>query len=278
MTAIVDGLFPSIPANTTSQVIITVVLTILVAIICMMPTRVIARINSVGVVVELLCLTSFTLIFFFHTRQPIGVINTTAGTVARRHDYLIAFGIGVALMVGVLTGSETAGIFAEDSTKARVTPGRATLIACFGVAFFTGLLFFATLLATPNYPQAIAHPSSWITYALDAAVGSGASKLFLAGAAVAVFSTTLATLMSSSRLMFGMARDRQLPGARSLTHTSRWADQPVVAVVVCGVLGVVPLVAASRIDSRLSVHGNVCADLHHDPRRTHRPPATRMAS
>ena len=248
MTAIVDGLFPSIPANTTSQVIITVVLTILVAIICMMPTRVIARINSVGVVVELLCLTSFTLIFFFHTRQPVGVINTTAGTVAPGvTHYLIAFGIGVALMVGVLTGSETAGIFAEDSTKARVTPGRATLIACFGVAFFTGLLFFATLLATPNYPQAIAHPSSWITYALDAAVGSGASKLFLAGAAVAVFSTTLATLMSSSRLMFGMARDRQLPGARGLTRTSRWADQPVVAVVVCGVLGVVPLVVASRI-------------------------------
>lgn len=248
MQAIVIGLFPSIPANITSQVIITVILTVLVALICMLPTRAIARVNSFGVVVELLCLTSFTLIFFFHTHQRLGVINTTAGSVAPgATHYLIAFGIGMALMVGVLTGSETAGIFAEDSTKARETPGRATLIACFGVAFFTGLLFFATLLATPNYHQAIAHPASWITYALDAAVGSGVSKLFLIGAAVAVFSTTLATLMSSSRLMFGMARDRQLPGARGLTHTSAWADQPIVAVVVCSILGIVPLLAASRI-------------------------------
>jgi len=247
MQAIVLGLFPSIPANTTSQVIVTILLTLLVAVICMLPTRVIARVNSFGVVVELLCLTSFTLIFFFHTHQPLSAINTTAGTVAPGvGNYLVAFGIGVALMVGVLTGSETAGIFAEDSTKARVTPGRATLIACFGVAFFTGLLFFATLLATPNYHQAIANPAAWITLALNAAVGSGVSKLFLIGAAVAVFSTTLATLMSSSRLMFGMARDRQLPGARGLTYTSR-AGQPIVAVIVCGVLGVVPLVAASRI-------------------------------
>jgi amino acid transporter len=248
MQAIVIGLFPSIPANTTSQVIVTVALTLLVAIICMMPTQVIARVNSFGVVVELLCLTSFTLIFFFHTHQPLRIINSTAGAVAPgTGNYLVAFGIGMALMVGVLTGSETAGIFAEDSTKARVTPGRATLIACFGVAFFTGLLFFATLLATPNYHQAITNPASWITITLDAAVGSGASKVFLVGAAIAVFSTTLATLMSSSRLMFGMARDRQLPGARGLTYTSARAGQPIVAVIVCSILGVVPLLAANRI-------------------------------
>lgn len=248
MQAIVVGIVPSIPLNTTSQIIITVIQIVLVAAICMMPTRVIARVNSIGVVVELLCLTSFCVIFFMHIHQRLGVINTTGGTVAHgASNYLIAFGIGIALMVGVLTGSETAGIFAEDSTKARVTPGRATLIACLGVAFFTGLVFFATLLATPNFHQAIAHPSSWVTYALDAAVGSGASKLFLAGAAVAVFSTTLATLMSASRLMFGMARDGQLPGARSLIRTSKWSGQPILAVVVCGVLAIVPLAAASQI-------------------------------
>jgi amino acid transporter len=250
MQALVVGLFPSIPANTTSQVIITIALTILVALVCSMPVRIVASINSIGVAVEMICLVGFAGAFLFHTRQPISVVLHTSGAVTDSGSWslVVAFTAGIGLMVGVLTGSETAGIFAEDSVKGRVTPGRATLIACIAVAAAVFLLFLATTLATPNLHEAIANPGSWVTLALDSAVGSGwLSKVFLCGAAVAVFSTTLATLMSSSRLMFGMAREDQLPGSKWLTRTHKTTEQPINAIATCAVLGVVPLVAASKI-------------------------------
>lgn len=246
MTAIVNGLFPSIAANTTNQVIITIVLSVAVAAICMFPISVVSRINSLGVVVELLCLTAFTLIFLFNTRQPVHVVNSTAGLTHGSSSYISAFLIGAALMVGVLTGSETAGIFAEDSRHSRVAPGRAIMIACFSVAFFTGLLFFALILATPNFHAAINNPSAWVTQALNSAAGNTGSKVFLAGAGVAVFSTTVATLMASSRMMFGLARDHQLPASGWLSRTWR-TEQPVNAIIVCAVLGLTPLFAANKI-------------------------------
>jgi amino acid transporter len=250
MQAILVGLFPSIPANTASQAIITIALTLLVAIVCSMPVRIVAAVNSIGVTVEMICLIGFSAAFLFHTRQSISLVFHTSGAVTHSGSagYLVAFTAGIGLMVGVLTGSETAGIFAEDSIKGRVTPGRATLIACAAVSFAVGLLFLATMLATPDVHAAIANPGSWVTFALDSAVGSGwLSKVFLCGAAVAIFSTTLATLMSSSRLMFGMAREDHLPGSRWLAKTSRSTDQPIYAIAACAVLGVAPLVAASRI-------------------------------
>jgi amino acid transporter len=247
MTAIVNGLIPSVAATTTNQVIITVLLSASVAALCAMPIRVVSRVNSIGVVVELVVLTAFTLIFLFNTRQPLHELTSTAGTTHGGSSYLSAFFIGAALMVGVLTGSETAGIFAEDSKQSRVAPGRAITIACFSVAFFTGLLFFALVLATPNFHAAIDNPAAWVTQALQSAVGKTGSKIFLVGAGIAVFSTTVATLMASSKMMFGLARDRQLPAERWLTRTSTRTEQPTIAIVVCAVLGLLPLLAAKKI-------------------------------
>jgi amino acid transporter len=62
-----------------------------------------------------------------------------------------------------------------------------------------------------------------------------------------VFSTTLAALMAASRLMFGMAREKQLPGAALLTRTSRRTEQPIAAIIVCAALTIVPLLFANRI-------------------------------
>jgi amino acid transporter len=250
MQAILIGLFPKIPANTTSQVVITIGLTVLVAFVCSMPVRIVARVNSIGVAFEMLGLIGFSLAFLFHTKQSLSSLVHTSGAVSSTGTlaYLAAFTAGMGLMVGVLTGSETAGIFAEDSVKGRVTPGRATLIATVAVAVAVGLLFLSTSLATPDLHAAIANPGSWVTYALDSAVGSGwLTKVFLIIAVIAIFSTTIATLMSSSRLMFGMARDRQLPGWRTLSKTPERTGQPIYAIVTCAVLGVAPLIAASKI-------------------------------
>jgi amino acid transporter len=246
MTAIVNGVVPSIALTTQNQVIVTLALAAVVAGLCVMPVKVVSRVNAVGVIAELLCLASFVVVFFANTRQSVSVINTTAGTTHGR-SFLGAFLIGAALMVGVLTGSETAGIFAEDSQKSLVAPGRAIVISCFAVAFSTGLLLFAIILGTPNFHATVANPAGWITAALDSAVGSTGAKVFLCGAGIAVFSTTLAALMAASRLMFGMARDKQLPGVALLTRTSRRTGQPIAAIIVCAALAMVPLLFASRI-------------------------------
>jgi amino acid transporter len=247
MTAVINGIDSSIALNTTNQVIITLLLAAGVAGLCALPVRVVSMVNSLGVVVELVVLTSFVVIFFAHTRQSASVIDTTAGATHGTSSFLSAFLVGAVLMVGVLTGSETAGIFAEDSRESRVAPGRAIVIACFSVAFFTGLLFFALILATPDFHAAIANPGAWVTQAVDSAIGTTGGKIFLIGAAVAVFSTTVATLMAAQRMMFGMARDGQLPGAQWLTYRSVRTGQPIVAIALCAGLGMIPLFFSHQI-------------------------------
>ena len=62
---------------------------------------------------------------------------------------------------------------------------------------------------------------------LTAALGSGFAKLFLVGALISVFSTAIATLATIVRMIYGMARNGQLPGAGFLTKLSPATDEPL---------------------------------------------------
>ena len=106
---------------------------------------------------------------------------------------------------------------------------------------------FALLLAIPNMGKAMTDPNM-IPDVLTATLGSGFTKLFFAGAMVSVFSTAIATLATIVRMIYGMARNGQLPGsgvpdpAVARAPTSRWARSSVAVV-----LSIVPLIFIKRI-------------------------------
>jgi amino acid transporter len=104
----------------------------------------------------------------------------------------------------------------------------------------------ALILSLPNIKAAMSNPSL-IPSVLTADLGSGFAKLFLVGALISVFSTAIATLATIVRMIYGMARNGQLPGAKVLTRLSRRTDEPYGSIVVAVILSLIPLIFIKRI-------------------------------
>ena len=140
----------------------------------------------------------------------------------------------MALVVTQLVGFETAGAFAEETRKARIKPSQAIIAGLAGTALVLFIFDFALLLAIPGVGKAMADPNL-IPDVLTAALGSGFAKVFLAGALISVFSTAIATLATIVRMIYGMARNGQLPGSGFLTKLSSATNEPLGTIAVAAV-------------------------------------------
>ena len=145
----------------------------------------------------------------------------------------------IALVVTQLVGFETAGAFAEETRTARIKPSQAIIAGLAGTALVLFIFDFALLLAIPNMGKAMADPNM-IPDVLTATLGSGFAKLFFVGAMISVFSTAIATLATIVRMIYGMARNDQLPASRFLTRLSPRTDEPLGTIAVAVVLSIAP--------------------------------------
>jgi amino acid transporter len=245
MNVVLAGLFTSLKVTLTSQVVTSIITTVVAAIIIATSVRAVSIINSVGVVLELAVLLGAAVGLLFHHHQPLSVLGSTAG-VQGHGSYLWPFLIVIALVVTQLVGFETAGAFAEETRKARIRPSQAIIAGLAGTALVLFIFDFALLLAVPDVPKAMADPNL-IPDVLTAALGSGFAKVFLAGALISVFSTAIATLATIVRLIYGMARNGQLPASAFLTRLSARTTEPFGTIFVATVLSVVPLIFIKRI-------------------------------
>lgn len=242
---ILSGLFTSLKIGAATAVVISIITTLVAAVVMATSVRVVAILNSIGVVLELLILLGAAVGLLLHQRQGVSVLGKTGG-VEGTGSYFFPFLVVVALVVTQLVGFETAGAFAEETIKARIKPSQAIIAGLGGTAIVLFIFDFALLLAIPDPKSAMAD-TTLIPDVLTSALGSAFTKLFLAGALVAVFSTAVATLATIVRMIYGMARNQQLPGSRFLTRLSRHTTEPVGAIVVATGLSILPLIFIKRI-------------------------------
>lgn len=245
MNVVLTGLFTSLPDDHTSEIIITLIMTLVAGVVMASSVRVVAILNSVGVVLELVVLLGAAIGLLFHRHQSLSVLTKTGG-VAAHTSYLFPFLVVVALVTTQLVGFETAGAFAEETKQSRIKPSQAIIAGLGGTALVLFIFDFAVLLSLPNVSKAMADPNL-IPDVLTKALGSGFAKLFLVGALVAVASTAIATLATIVRTLYGMGRNDQLPGSAFLTKLSPRTGEPLGAIVVAVVLSVVPLIFISKV-------------------------------
>jgi amino acid transporter len=245
MNVVLSGLFTSLTVTLSHEVIISILTALAAGILIATSVRVVAILNSIGVVLELLVLLGAAVGLLFHRHQSLSVLGTTGG-VQGHGSYLWPFLVVVALVVTQLVGFETAGAFAEETNKSRIKPSQAIIAALAGTALVLFIFDLALLLAIPNVGKAMADPNM-IPDVLTAALGSGFTKLFFAGAMISVFSTAIATLATIVRMIYGMARNGQLPGSGFLTRLSPRTDEPLGTILVAVVLSILPLIFIKRI-------------------------------
>jgi amino acid transporter len=246
MTVVLNGLFSDIHVTLTNEVIVTAITTVVAALVMITSVRVVALLNSIGVVLEILVLLGAAIGLFFHNHQSLAVLGHTGG-VQGKGSYIVPFLVVIALVVTQLVGFETAGAFAEETKQSRIKPSQAIIAGLAGTALVLFIFDLALILSLPNVAAAMANPDL-IPSVLTTDLGSGFAKLFLVGALISVFSTGIATLATIVRMIYGMARNGQLPGSKFLTRLSPRTEEPIGSIAVAVVLSLIPLIFIKRIE------------------------------
>jgi amino acid transporter len=246
MDVVLAGLFTSLKVTLTSEVIVAIITTVVAALVMVTSVRVVALLNSIGVVLEIVVLLGAAIGLLFHNHQSLAVLGTTGG-VEGKGSYIVPFLIVVALVVTQLVGFETAGAFAEETKQSRIKPSQAIIAGLGGTALVLFIFDLALILSLPNVKDAMGNPDL-IPSILTADLGSGFAKLFLVGALISVFSTAIATLATIVRMIYGMARNGQLPGGKLLTSLSPHTEEPIGSIVLAVALSLIPLIFIKRIE------------------------------
>ena len=186
------------------------------------------------------------------------VLGHHAGTLPASRGWLSVSGIGgkgsaaagFLTAVYMFTGWDGTVYVNEEVTRRHTNPGRAAVLA---VAFLAVIYTFSTVglqgAVSPGKLQA--NSASALVYIAQALGGGGWAKVMALGLALSVIASTLAGIVLTARIVYGMARERVLPPF--LGQVSRRFATPVAASVIIGLLIValtwVYLLATSVQDS-----------------------------
>jgi urea carboxylase system permease len=200
--------------------------------------RLMARINNVGVVAELIGVTVLIVLLGLHMRRgPSILFDMQSHGDGRTGGYLGPF-LAAALMASyVLYGFDTAGTLAEETDLPRQRAPWAILHALAAAGIAGALLMFFGILAVsdPTRPE-LGRISGGLPFLVKDVLGPNLGIFLLLEVIFAVFVCALAVHAGSVRLMFAMARDNNLPFAHSLAHVQAWSKAPIVPSIVVGVL------------------------------------------
>jgi urea carboxylase system permease len=212
--------------------------------------RLLSRINNVGVFSELVGVALLIVLLACRAVRGPGVVLDTQGKgEGEGLGYFGPFCAAAIMASYVLYGYDTAGSLAEETTHPRRRAPRAILQALLAAGVAGGLLLLFTLMAVSNLADAqLADEKGGLPFAVKDVLGDGLGTVFLWDVVFAITVCTLAVHTGTVRIVFAMARDNNLPFARSLSRVSGSARTPLVAVLVIGLLAA--LILLVNVDFR----------------------------
>ena len=206
--------------------------------------RLMARINNIGVIAELVGVTILIVLFALHIRRGPMVLWDTLGRGASEPGGYFGPFLAAALMASyVLYGFDTAGTLAEETDLPRRGAPWAILQALAAAGVAGALLMFFGILAVSDPANAeLGRISGGLPFLVKDVLGPKLSVFLLIEVIFAVFVCALAVHAGTVRLIFAMARDNNLPFAHALAHVQSWSKAPIAPSIVVGVLAAAILV------------------------------------
>ncbi|MFC8529602.1 amino acid permease [Nocardia sp. NPDC057227] len=198
-----------------------------------------ARINSIGVTIEIVGVLAIIGLFFTSAERGPDVVFDTSQAV--EGPYWMAFLISGLMAAYVMVGFDSAGELSEETKNPRRVAPRTILTALTASALGGGLILVGALMAAPSLDDG-ALAEGGLAYVLTAKLDSPAGTVLLGCVAVAIMVCTLAVQTAGSRLLFSMARDGKLPFAKALAAVHPRYGTPVLPAIVIGAVGIALLV------------------------------------
>jgi urea carboxylase system permease len=225
------------PAFAKNAFILGAVVLLLTTTVNLMGVKVISRINNIGVIAELVGAAGLIILLIIHVKHGPAVLAKTDGTGAG-HDWgwFGALLLGAIMPLYVMYGFDTAGSLAEETEDPRRTAPRSVwrALTTAGVMGFL-LIGFGTMAVDKD-----ATAGGLATITKDV-LGSTWGDVWLWDVVLAIFVCALAIQAMSIRILFAMARDGNLPFARSIASVSAVRRVPIVPALLSGGLGLIIL-------------------------------------
>ncbi|MBJ8346695.1 APC family permease [Antrihabitans sp. YC2-6] len=206
--------------------------------------RLMARINSAGVFIELIAAVMIAIILAINIdRGPDVFFSTNGYGAGESGGYLGAFLIASLASGYVMYGFDTASSLGEETVEPRRTAPKAILRAILASFVIGGAILVFAIMAAPDLsdPQ-LGEASGSLQYIVEAVMWGPLGDIFLICIVVAVTVCSLAVHTAAIRLTFAMARDNALPFGEKLARVHPKTQTPIVPAVVIGVLAVLILV------------------------------------
>jgi urea carboxylase system permease len=233
------GLY-STPEGAKNAVVLAVLLVVFTTIINMIGVKVMALINNIGVMVELVGATVLVIVLAIHAKRGPGVILHTNGTGnGVTMGYFGAFLIASLASCYIFYGFDTAGSLAEETNNPRKFAPPAILRAILAAAIIGGLLMLFAMMAMPHIFDADVIKqigSTGLPYIVKTVLGNTWGNVFLVCSAVAITVCALAVQTAGIRIMFTMARDGRLPFGSAVARVSGKSKTPIIPALIIGAL------------------------------------------
>ncbi|MFI6444557.1 APC family permease [Kitasatospora sp. NPDC050543] len=224
------------PNGAKNAILLALGLVVFTTIVNIVGVRLMAKINNIGVAVELIGVTLLIIMLAVHIKRGPQVVLHTAGTGAGHSwGYLGAFLVASIMSAYVFYGFDTAGSLAEETKEPRRHAPRAILRALTAAFLAGGVLMLVGMMAVGNI-DAEELGTLGMPYLIKSTLGTGLGDAFLVCSAIAITVCCLAVQTAAIRLLFSMARDGRLPFGAAMAKVSPKSSTPVAPAVITGVL------------------------------------------
>jgi urea carboxylase system permease len=236
-----------------NAVVLAILLVVFTTVINMIGVKVMAMINNIGVMTELVGSTVLVILLAFHIHRGPGVILHTNGTGASHSwGYFGAFLVAGLMSAYIFYGFDTAGSLAEETNNPRKFAPPGIIRAVIAAAIVGGALMIVAMMAVPNIfkapvsgaiggTNATSKYGTGLPYIVRATLGIHLGDVFLVCSMIAITVCALAVHTAGIRIMFTMARDGRLPFGSKVAKVAGKSRTPIVPAVVIGGLTIVLL-------------------------------------
>jgi urea carboxylase system permease len=229
---------PAVRADSAKNaVILGSVLIAITTVINSVGVKLLARINNIGVIAELLGVSLLIALLAASIRRgPAVLLDTHGHGAGQALGYLGPF-LAASLMASyVFYGFDTAGALAEETDLPRRRAPWAIVQALAAAALAGGLLILFGILSVSDPGRAeLGQLAGGLPFLVKDVLGPTLGTCLLLGVVFAVFVCALAVQAAAVRLIFAMARDNNLPFAHALATVQARTKAPIIPAVVVGV-------------------------------------------
>lgn len=230
--------------NAANAVVLGSVLIAFTTLINALGVKLMARINSTGVFIELIAAVLIVILLAANVKRGPDIFFSTNGYgTDESMGWLGAFLIASLASGYVMYGFDTASSLGEETVEPRRTAPKAifrAILASFVIG--GGILVFAVMAAPDIADPAIGEITGGLQYILETVMWGPIGTIFLICIVIAVTVCTLAVHTAAIRLTFAMARDNALPFGERLATVNPKTQTPIIPAITIGVIAVLVLV------------------------------------